>query len=80
MNLSLEQERAIEQGQPVVVSVAGNACVILRKDVYDRGEALDYSPWTTTEMDLLAAETADLLSNDGFDEPDDSGISNVAMF
>jgi hypothetical protein len=24
------------------------------------------------EMDLLAAETADLLAGDGFDEPDDS--------
>jgi hypothetical protein len=45
---------------------------VLRKDIYERGEALDYSPRTVEEMDLLAAETADLLARDGFDEPDDS--------
>jgi hypothetical protein len=31
-----------------------------------------YGPWTNEEMDLLAAEAADLLAGDGFDEPDDS--------
>jgi hypothetical protein len=44
--------------------------VLLRKDVYERGDALDYSPWTPEELDLLAAEAADLLTGDGFDEPD----------
>ena len=47
------------------------ACVVLRKDVYERVEAMDYSPWTKEEMDLLAAETADLLAGDGLDEPED---------
>ena len=41
-------------------------------DVYERGEELDYSPWTDQEMDLLAGETADLLADDGFDEPDEA--------
>ncbi len=72
MKLTTEQERAIQHGQMVAVTVAGAACVVLRKDVYERGEALDYSSWTMEEMDLLAAETADLLAGDGFDEPDDS--------
>jgi hypothetical protein len=72
MKLTAEQERAIQNGQTVTVTVAGAACVVLRKDIYERGEALDYSPWTTEEMDLLAAETADLLAGDGFDEPDDT--------
>jgi hypothetical protein len=72
MELTAEQEQAIQRGQAVPVTVGGAACVVLRKDIYERGEALDYSPWTAEEMNLLAAETADLLAGDGFDEPDDS--------
>ena len=72
VKLTAEQERAIHNGQAVQVTVGGAVCVVLRKDVYDRGEELDYSPWTEVEMDLLAAETADLLAGDGFDEPDNS--------
>ena len=45
---------------------------MLRKDVYERGELVDYSPWTKEEMDWVASETADLPAGDGFDEPDDS--------
>lgn len=33
---------------------------------------VDYSPWTNDEMNLLAAETADLLDGDGLDEPDET--------
>ena len=72
MKLTAEQERAIQNGQAVAVTVAGAACVVLRKDVYERGEEVDSSPWTNEEMDLLAAETTDLLAGDGLDEPDDS--------
>src|SRR5262245_33385763 len=61
VNLTAEQQRAIQSGQAVPITVAGTPCVVIRKDVYDRGDALDYSPWTTEEMDLLAAEAADLL-------------------
>jgi len=52
--------------------VAGAACVLLRKDVYERREDADYRPWTKEEMDLLASETADLLAGDGLDEPNAS--------
>ena len=72
MKLSAEQERAVHNGQAVTVTVGGAPCVLLRKDVFERGEELDYSPWTKEEMNLLAAETADLLAGDGLDEPDDS--------
>jgi hypothetical protein len=72
MNLTPEQERAIQGGQGVHVNVGGAECVLLRKDVFERGEAVDFSPWTPEEMDLLAAETADLLAGDAFDEPDES--------
>lgn len=72
MNLTSEQERAIRGGQPVPVTVAGTDCVLVRKDVYDRGNEMDSGPWTADEMNLLAAETAGLLAGDGFDEPDES--------
>jgi hypothetical protein len=38
----------------------------------ESGEELDFSPWTREDMNLLAAETADSLADDGFDEPDES--------
>jgi hypothetical protein len=69
MNLTVEQEWAVRNGQAVVVAVGGTACVLLRQDVFERGEELDYGPWTNEEMDLLAGETADLLAGDGLDEP-----------
>jgi hypothetical protein len=72
VKLTAEQEQAIQSGQAVRFSVGGTACVLLRQDVYERGEEVDFSPWTSEEMDLLAAETADLLAGDGLDEPDDS--------
>jgi hypothetical protein len=53
------------------VDVLGTPCILLCKDVYERDETADFSPWTPEEMDLLAAETAVLLAGDGFDEWDD---------
>ena len=72
MDLTAEQERAIHDGQAVQVTVGSAECVVLRKDVFERGEQVDYRPWTKEEMDWLASETADLLAGDGFDESDDS--------
>lgn len=70
MKLSAQQELAIQNGHAVDVTVLGAPCVLLRKDVFERGEAIDYGPWTDEEIDLLAAEAADLLKGDGFDEQD----------
>jgi hypothetical protein len=72
MELTAEQERAVCNGQAVQVTVAGAECALLRKDVYERDQEVDYSPWTKEQIDLLASEAADLLTGDGFDEPDDS--------
>jgi hypothetical protein len=72
MNLTMEQERAIQRGQAVRVIVAGSDCVLVRRDIFDRANEMDYEPWTADETNLLAADTADLLAGDGFDEPDDS--------
>jgi hypothetical protein len=70
MKLTAEQQQAIHKGQAVQVSVGGAECVLLWKDVFERGEALDFSPWTAEEIDLLAAEAADVLAGDGLDEPE----------
>ena len=78
MNLTAEQERAVHSDQAAQESVGGAACILFRKDIYERGEAVDFSPWAPEEMDLLAAETADLLAGDGFDEPDDSQTFSAA--
>lgn len=72
MELTAEQRQAIHSGQAVRVKVSGAECILLRRDVFERGEELDFSPWTPEEMNLLAAETADLLAGDGLDEPDDA--------
>jgi hypothetical protein len=72
MELSSQQQQAILNGQPVQVDVSGTPCIMIRKDVYEKDESLDLSPWTPEEMDLLAAEAADLLAGDGLDEPDDA--------
>lgn len=72
MELTAEQEQAIRRGEAVQVNVAGSPCIVLRKDVYERGEALDFSPWSAEEINLLASETANLLAEDGFEETDNS--------
>jgi hypothetical protein len=61
--------RTSPNGQTVAISVAGETCVVLRRDIFERGEMIDLSAWTQEEMDHLAAEAADLLAGDGFDEP-----------
>ena len=49
------QEQAIPSRPAIRLTVGGEECVLLRKDVYDRGDRLDFSPWTTEEMDALAS-------------------------
>ncbi|HEX3150768.1 MAG TPA: hypothetical protein VHR66_22005 [Gemmataceae bacterium] len=72
MELTIEQQQAIQGGQAVRIDVSGAECIIVRKDVYDRASQPDYEPWSAIEMDLLAAEAIDLLKDDGFDELDDA--------
>lgn len=61
MNLTLEQQQAVENGEPVTVNVAGTECVLVRRDVYLRLEP-DTGPWTIEEMNLLADEAEELIS------------------
>jgi len=63
MVLNGEQQRAIENGNPVSLDVSGTECILVRKDVYLRlGAELDTTPWTEEEIDLLADEAEALVS------------------
>jgi hypothetical protein len=63
MILNIEQQKAVESGEPVALNVAGTECVLVRRDVYLRLE-LDYDAgsWTTDEMNLLADEAEEMIS------------------
>jgi hypothetical protein len=63
MTLSVEQQKAVENGEPVALNVSGTDCILVRKDVYLRRETeFDTSPWTTEERDLLADEAEAIIS------------------
>lgn len=63
MILNMEQQMAVVNGEPVALNVAGTECVLVRKDVYLRLDP-DYQtgPWTTEEMNLLADEAEEMIS------------------
>ena len=63
MNLNLEQQKAVENGEPVAVNVAGTECVLVRRDIYLRLDLeYDTGSWTVEEMNLLADEAEELIS------------------
>jgi hypothetical protein len=69
MILNREQQKAVENGEPVALHVAGTECVLLRRDIYLRlGRDDDAGPWTTEEMNLLADEAEALISQGESDE------------
>jgi hypothetical protein len=59
--------------------MAGTPCTLRRKDVRDRVETVDFSPWTPEETDFVPAGTDALLAGDELDEPDESGALNAVM-
>ena len=63
MNLNTEQQKAVENGEPVTVTVAGTECVLVRRDVFLRLDPdYDTGPWTVEEMNLLADEAEEMIS------------------
>ena len=70
MHLTVEQLRAAERGEVVRIEADGKKFVLLSQGVYE--DTLDYSPWTTNEIDALADEALELVSNDGLDESDEA--------
>ena len=83
--LSEEQIRAVDRagGAVRLIDPATNRqYVLLPAEVYERVRALAYddSPWTDEEMDLLAAESADVLGwegMDGFRDPSSRPLSTA---
>jgi hypothetical protein len=63
MILNREQQTAVKNGVPVLMTVAGTDCVLVRRDIYLRMDPeLDTGPWTAEEMNLLADETQEMIS------------------
>ncbi len=63
MILNLQQQKAVADGEPVSLTIAGTECVLVRKDVYLRMHPdYDAGPWTVDEMNLLADEAEEMIS------------------
>ena len=69
MQLTVKQLKAAEQGEAVRIEAGGKNYVLLSQSVYE--DTLDFSPWTTKEIDSLADEALELVSGDGLDEPEE---------
>lgn len=70
MILNLQQQKAVADGEPVPLTIAGTECVLLRKDVYLRMDPdFDTGPWTADEMNLLADEAEEMISRREAHEP-----------
>ena len=69
MELTQEQLEAVARGEAVPLTVAGQECVLVRRDAYELLQAeYDSSPWTKEEMDLLADEAERITSESEEDE------------
>ncbi|MBW3539466.1 MAG: hypothetical protein KY476_04280 [Planctomycetes bacterium] len=67
MNLTEQQQRAVERGQPVRVTIGRARCILIREDVYER-KGGDCDDWTLEEMNLLADEAHAIISQTETDE------------
>ena len=63
MVLNLDQQAAVAKGEPVMLSVGGTECVLVRRDIYPRLDpAFETTPWTIDEMNLLADEAEEMIA------------------
>ena len=63
MILNIDQQKAVENGEPVALNVSGTECVLVRKDIYLRMDSsCETGPWTVEEMNLLADEAEEMIS------------------
>lgn len=69
MPFTQEQWEAIRRGQSVRLNEGDTDLIVLRADVFERlrGLLYDDSPWSNEEMDLLAAEDAEMLGWEGME-------------
>ena len=70
MVLNLEQQKAVARGKAVALNVAGTECVLVRRDIYLRLDPdFDAGPCTLDEINLLADEADELISQREAHEP-----------
>ena len=63
MILNLQQQKAVENGEPVAMNVAGTDCILVRRDIFLRMDPdLEIGPGTVEEMNLLADEAEEIIS------------------
>jgi hypothetical protein len=67
MNLTGEQEEAVQNGKVVPVHIGNAECVVVRKDIYERVKAVLYDDgeMTDDELHAIAAHTLDDLDSAG---------------
>lgn len=66
MQLTQEQLANLEKGQPIRLTVDETPCILVREDVYQ--EDVDMGPWTEEEMNLLADEANEIISQSETDD------------
>ncbi len=70
MVLNLDQQAAVAKGEPVLLNVGGTECVLVRRDIYFRLDPdFETTPWTIDEMNLLADEAEEMISQREAHEP-----------
>lgn len=70
MVLNLDQQAAVAKGEPVMLTIGGTECVLVRRDIYLRLDPnFDTTPWTIDEMNLLADEAEEMISQREAHEP-----------
>ena len=70
MELTVEQQQAIEEGQTVETTVNGIPCVLVRKEIFDQVKRIvgyDDGDLTHDEMRALLAKSSD---GNGWNEPE----------
>ncbi len=67
IEITEEQRRHIQDGEPVRVHENGNEYVLLRSDIYDRlaQDHFDAGPWEPEEVDRLREEAVAHLDQYG---------------
>jgi hypothetical protein len=66
LDLTDQQRSALESGEPVPCKFDQTECVVVRRDVFERMQRLEYddSEWTSEEMLAIAARTFDEADRD----------------
>jgi hypothetical protein len=57
MNLTFDQRKSLDRGDPVPIEENGLQCVLVRADVFERISSLASGEWTPEEMRRLALRT-----------------------